>query len=70
MLNYTEAMKRFKAEYFLNVLIEADGNICVASALTGVHRNTIMRVLHRQGHTAHTIRKYVRQQKLAAKRRA
>lgn len=61
MITYAEAVRQFRAEYLLDAVIEVRGNMCAAARLTGVHRNTIRRVLSDAGFNAGKVAREIKQ---------
>jgi DNA-binding NtrC family response regulator len=44
-IRYEEAHREFEKRFILRVLLKADGNLCRAADLLGIHRNTLSRKL-------------------------
>jgi DNA-binding NtrC family response regulator len=44
-IRYDDAMREFEKKYIARVLLKADGNLCEAADLLGIHRNTLSRKL-------------------------
>jgi DNA-binding protein Fis len=44
-VRYEDAHCEFEKKFIARVLAKADGNLCVAAALLGMHRNTLSRKL-------------------------
>lgn len=42
-VRYEDAQREFEKKFIARVLIKADGNLCVAADLLGMHRNTLSR---------------------------
>jgi len=40
---YEDARREFEKKFIAQVLIKADGNLCQAADLLGIHRNTLSR---------------------------
>lgn len=66
MTDYEMAVDRFRARYLLAAVLRAEGNFCKAAQTTGVHRNTLTRVLNRAGFTARSIRAQLKRDQAAA----
>ncbi len=54
-IRYEDAAREFEKRFIARVLIKADGNLCRAADVLGMHRNTLSRKiveyrLRRQGH--------------------
>jgi Fis family transcriptional regulator, factor for inversion stimulation protein len=44
-VRYEEAQREFEKKFIARVLVKADGNLCEAADLLGMHRNTLSRKL-------------------------
>ena len=44
-VRYEDAQREFEKRYIAHVLAKADGNLCKAAVLLGMHRNTLSRKL-------------------------
>ena len=44
-IRYEEAQREFEKRFISRVLLKADGNLCRAADLLGMHRNTLSRKL-------------------------
>ena len=42
-IRYDEAQREFEKKFIMQVLEKADGNLCKAADLLGMHRNTLSR---------------------------
>ena len=42
-IRYDEAQQEFEKKFISRVLLKADGNLCKAADLLGIHRNTLAR---------------------------
>jgi DNA-binding NtrC family response regulator len=42
-IRYDEAQREFEKKFIMHVLAKADGNLCKAADLLGIHRNTLSR---------------------------
>ena len=42
-VRYTEAQREFEKKFITQVLLKADGNLCRAAEVLGMHRNTLSR---------------------------
>ena len=42
-IRYDEAQREFEKKFIMQVLAKADGNLCKAADLLGIHRNTLAR---------------------------
>jgi Fis family transcriptional regulator, factor for inversion stimulation protein len=42
-VRYEDAQREFEKRYIAHVLVKADGNLCKAADLLGMHRNTLSR---------------------------
>ena len=42
-IRYEEAHREFEKRFIAHVLVKADGNLCKAADLLGIHRNTLSR---------------------------
>jgi len=42
-IRYDEAQREFEKKFIMQVLAKADGNLCKAADLLGIHRNTLSR---------------------------
>ena len=42
-IRYDDALHEFEKKYITRVLLKADGNLCEAADLLGIHRNTLSR---------------------------
>jgi Fis family transcriptional regulator len=42
-IRYDEAQREFEKKFISRVLLKADGNLCKAADLLGIHRNTLAR---------------------------
>lgn len=42
-IRYEDAQREFEKRYIAHVLAQADGNLCRAADLLGMHRNTLSR---------------------------
>ena len=53
-IRYDDAQREFEKRFIVHVLLKADGNLCRAADLLGMHRNTLSRKLaeHRLRRTA------------------
>jgi len=40
---FEDARREFEKKFIANVLVKADGNLCQAADLLGIHRNTLSR---------------------------
>jgi hypothetical protein len=66
MTVYETAVRRFRARFLLNAVLAAQGNFGAAARVTGVHRNTLTRVLSDAGFTARAIRAQLKRDRIAA----
>jgi len=44
-VRYEDAQREFEKKFIARVLLKADGNLCQAADLLGMHRNTLSRKL-------------------------
>jgi DNA-binding protein Fis len=44
-IRYEDAAREFEKRFISHVLVKADGNLCKAADLLGIHRNTLSRKL-------------------------
>ncbi len=44
-LTFEDAHREFEKKFIAQVLVKADGNLCKAAVLLGMHRNTLSRKL-------------------------
>jgi DNA-binding NtrC family response regulator len=44
-VRYEDAQREFEKRFIARVLLKADGNLCEAADLLGMHRNTLSRKL-------------------------
>ena len=51
-IRYEDAQREFEKRYIAHVLAQADGNLCRAADLLGMHRNTLSRKI-----TEHRLRR-------------
>ena len=51
-VRYDDAQREFEKKFIARVLTKADGNLCRAAELLGMHRNTLSRTL-----TEHRLRR-------------
>ena len=42
-IRYEDAQREFEKKFIAHVLLRADGNLCKAATLLGMHRNTLSR---------------------------
>ena len=42
-VSYEDAQREFEKKFIAHVLAKADGNLCKAATLLGMHRNTLSR---------------------------
>jgi Fis family transcriptional regulator len=42
-IRFDEAQREFEKKFIIQVLAKADGNLCRAADLLGIHRNTLSR---------------------------
>jgi Fis family transcriptional regulator len=42
-IHYEDALKEFEKRFIARTLAKADGNLCKAADLLGIHRNTLSR---------------------------
>jgi len=42
-VRYADAQREFEKRFIAHVLAKADGNLCKAASLLGMHRNTLSR---------------------------
>ena len=42
-IRYEDALREFDKRFIAQVLLKADGNLCKAADLLGIHRNTLSR---------------------------
>ena len=42
-IRYEDALREFDKRFIAHVLVKADGNLCKAAGLLGIHRNTLSR---------------------------
>jgi len=42
-VRYEDAQREFEKKFIAHVLLKADGNLCQAADLLGMHRNTLSR---------------------------
>jgi Fis family transcriptional regulator len=42
-IRYEDALREFDKRFIAQVLVKADGNLCKAAGLLGIHRNTLSR---------------------------
>ncbi len=42
-IRYEDAQREFEKRFIAHVLVKADGNLCRAADLLGMHRNTLSR---------------------------
>ena len=45
-IHFEEAQREFEKRFIVHVLAKAEGNLCKAADLLGMHRNTLSRKLH------------------------
>ena len=45
-IHFEDAQREFEKRFIAHVLTKADGNLCKAADLLGIHRNTLSRKLH------------------------
>ena len=60
MTSYAETIRKYGDRFLLRVLMQNGGDLDLAAAAAGVHRNTISRALSRAGCTAWEVRREVR----------
>lgn len=46
---YEQAIREFRIKFCLQAVVDAGGNVCQASRQTGIHRNTLTRMLKAGG---------------------
>ena len=53
-VRYDDAQREFEKRFIVHILTKADGNLCKAADLLGMHRNTLSRKIteHRLRRTA------------------
>ena len=44
-VRYEDAQREFEKKFIARVMVKADGNLCEAADLLGMHRNTLSRKL-------------------------
>jgi Fis family transcriptional regulator, factor for inversion stimulation protein len=44
-VRYEDAQREFEKKFIARVMLKADGNLCAAADLLGMHRNTLSRKL-------------------------
>jgi Fis family transcriptional regulator, factor for inversion stimulation protein len=42
-IRYEDALREFEKRFIAQVIVKADGNLCKAADLLGIHRNTLSR---------------------------
>ena len=42
-VRYEDAQREFEKRFIANILVKAEGNLCQAADLLGMHRNTLSR---------------------------
>jgi DNA-binding NtrC family response regulator len=42
-ISYEDAVREFDKRFIAQVLVQADGNLCKAADVLGIHRNTLSR---------------------------
>ena len=57
MTAYEQELQRCKVVLLLRAVIAGRGSMCAAARITGVHRNTIRRVLYAAGYDARELRR-------------
>jgi DNA-binding phage protein len=65
---YEMAVSRFRVNYLFRAVIDAGGNMSAAARVTGVHRNTMTRILGDAGYPSARIRQLLEHQKAVGKR--
>jgi len=45
-VRYEDAQREFEKRFIAHALAKADGNLCKAAGLLGMHRNTLSRKVH------------------------
>jgi hypothetical protein len=63
MTAYEQELRRCKVVLLLRACIDAGGNMCAAAKSTGVHRNTMRRVLRAAGYDSRRIKQLTAEQK-------
>ncbi len=63
MTAYTQELRRCKVVLLLRAVIDAGGNMCAAARATGVHYNTIGRVLKGAGYDSRQLKRLAAQRK-------
>lgn len=65
---YEEAIREFRIKFCLQAVRDAGGNVCQAARATGIHRNTLTRMLKASGApSAWQMRRDCRQRKAGAR---
>jgi DNA-binding phage protein len=65
MTAYAQELRRCQVVLLLRAVINARGNMCAAAKNTGVHRNTIFRILHGAGYNSARLKQLARVHNLA-----
>ncbi|HEY1767781.1 MAG TPA: hypothetical protein VGG26_09000 [Terracidiphilus sp.] len=65
MSYYEESVEQFRLAYLVNAVMATGGNMGRAAQATGVHRNTISRVLRAGGYPASRIKRILKQRSAA-----
>ena len=60
MTAYAQELRRCQVVLLLRAVIDARGNMCAAAKETGVHRNTVFRILHGAGYNSARLKKLAR----------
>jgi hypothetical protein len=61
MTAYAQELRRCKVVLLLRAVIDAGGNICAAARATGVHYNTIGRILKGAGYDSRRLKRLAAQ---------
>jgi len=59
MIDFRRELYRYKVDLLLRVVVEARGNQCATARRTGLHRNTVRRLLRGAGYDAACIKRLV-----------
>jgi hypothetical protein len=69
MITYEQAVEKARVGYLLRAVIDNGGSMCAAMRITGIHRNTFMRVLGRAGYTPAKLRRLAKIEKATVVRK-